>query len=358
MAEDTQSAGQRQRSRSAPTPSFDPLPGHSPHGLAAHYELADQRRGSRARKLERDRSLVLDRPREPDSAAWSRRKTRRARPRYRWLATAIVSRLSGQKEQSLSTGSQWRSNSWGGMIVKRRISSYDTFCPPESESRHPEYRSLDSVTVTVKNKRNRKRYECVVRLDGISAAPLRESTMNRIASRLLRFLPADRWWMLRVVCALWFAVTSCGIPWEFVGVTAAAQQATSSPGNTATGSRCCCSVTKRQSGTCCCAPRKIATPSLPTTTTQSVRKSCCRPGATVAVHASPKAPAQSLECEIAPCGCGGEEQVVWSGQHESRLIVVNAQILVCCPSQLLSTPADLLNESPRFAPPVPPPIAA
>jgi hypothetical protein len=189
--------------------------------------------------------------------------------------------------------------------------------------------------------------------------------MNRHCHRLLRLPSVPGWSILRAACVLWFTITTCGIPWDFI--SGAPREV-----------RCCCSPVKRQSGNCCCTPRSA----VPVQLVTASRSSCCKKltptanqpqtGATVPSEAKSsvrssglavgtaisKSSNSSRDCEIAPCSCGADEQPVWGGQYESRMLVTNQSIWRCDLTQFISFAVEQANDSPRFAPPVPPPIAA
>lgn len=189
--------------------------------------------------------------------------------------------------------------------------------------------------------------------------------MNQSCHRLLRLPSLPGWSIVRAACVLWFTITTCGIPGDFIF---------GSPRET----RCCCSPVKRQAGTCCCSARS-AMPVQPVTDS---RARCCQKMAYCAndqqtaaktqLEAKSSARASGLaggttiektttatgNGEIAPCGCGTDEQLVWGGPQELRLLVMNQFIWRSDQTQFFSVAVEQTNDSPHFAPPVPPPIAA
>ncbi len=152
------------------------------------------------------------------------------------------------------------------------------------------------------------------------------------------------WRTARVFCAVWFTLTSVGLP---MGL--------SSLGNTSCarspGSQCRCSLSKRLSGTCCCS--RDAQPQLV--------KSCCSDKKSAAKLSEPiasaccssKAPAQELS--IARCDCGSDSPESVSLNHEPRLPATSSVISVPETNVAFAVlPADRV-ESALLLPPVPPP---
>lgn len=189
--------------------------------------------------------------------------------------------------------------------------------------------------------------------------------MNKHCLSLLRLPSLPGWSILRAVCVLWFTITTCGIPADFISGSTHETQ-------------CCCSPAKRQSGTCCCTPRtavpvqqvsysgtsccqKLASSAKDQQTASKTHvdaKSNARAGGLAGAVTIKKSSTPSRDCEIAPCGCGTDEQPVWGGQYDSRMLVTIQSIWRSDRSQYISLAVEQINDSPRFAPPVPPPIAA
>ncbi|MFM9966596.1 MAG: hypothetical protein ACKV2Q_35915 [Planctomycetaceae bacterium] len=152
------------------------------------------------------------------------------------------------------------------------------------------------------------------------------------------------WRTARLFCAVWFALTSVGLPGSLsqLGGASCARKP---------GSQCACSLTKRMSGTCCC--RREAQP--------QVAKSCCSVKKSESKLAEPVAMAchsaktPNVELGISRCDCGSESPEGHSLIQEPRLpasvsVISSPEATVA----LIALPADRV-ESALLLPPVPPP---
>lgn len=152
------------------------------------------------------------------------------------------------------------------------------------------------------------------------------------------------WRAARLFCAVWFALTSVGLPGSLAQFGEA--RCARNP-----GSQCGCSLTKRMSGTCCC--RREAQP--------QVAKSCCSVKKSAPKLAEPAAMACGSsktpkgELRISRCDCGSESPEGKSLIQESRLPA--AVSVISWPETtvaLVTIPAERV-ESALLLPPVPPP---
>lgn len=161
------------------------------------------------------------------------------------------------------------------------------------------------------------------------------------------------WRTARVFCAVWFALTSIGLPGSLSllnGKTCARNP----------GSQCRCSLAKRMSGTCCCGREgqvQLAK-SCCSTKTSNLKKTeqpavgCCSSKSKTQQTAatSPRA-----ELSISRCDCGSESPENVSLAQEPRLpVVVSAIFFTEVTAAFVTSPADRV-ESALLLPPVPPP---
>jgi hypothetical protein len=152
------------------------------------------------------------------------------------------------------------------------------------------------------------------------------------------------WRMARLLCAVWFALTSIGLPGSLSQLGGA--NCARNP-----GSQCRCSLTKRVSGTCCCVREAQA----------ESTKSCCtvkkptpkRAEPVTSVCHSSKAP--KAELRISSCDCPSESPEGVSLNSEPRLSATLS--VVSLPETtvtFVTLPAERV-ESALLLPPVPPP---
>lgn len=161
------------------------------------------------------------------------------------------------------------------------------------------------------------------------------------------------WRTARLFCAVWFALTSVGLPGSLSLVSG--QSCARNP-----GSQCRCSLAKRMSGTCCCG--RESQPQL--------AKSCCSAKKSAPQVAPPSAagccsskskaqrgvvPSPKVELSIARCDCGSESPENLSLAQEPRLPV--AVTVISLPEINVAFVALPTNrvESALLLPPVPPP---
>lgn len=119
------------------------------------------------------------------------------------------------------------------------------------------------------------------------------------------------WRTARLFCAVWFALTSIGLPGNVsqIGGASCARNP---------GSQCRCSLTKRTSGTCCCSREAQA----------KLAKSCCSVKTSAAKLTEPIASAccssqaPKLELSISRCDCGSDSPASESLIQEPRLPAV------------------------------------
>ena len=152
------------------------------------------------------------------------------------------------------------------------------------------------------------------------------------------------WRTARAFCAVWFALTSVGLPMSLSSLTS--MSCAKNP-----ESQCRCSMSKRLSGTCCC---RQAEP-------QQVAKSCCS-----AKKPSPKTsePTVSRNCSsifsrtelsIARCDCPADSPESVSPVQEPRLPAdASAMALPNTTATFAALPTERV-ESALLLPPVPPP---
>ncbi len=152
------------------------------------------------------------------------------------------------------------------------------------------------------------------------------------------------WRTARLFYAVWFALTSIGLPGSVSQIDAAS--CARSP-----GSQCRCSLTKRMSGTCCCNREAQA----------KLTKSCCSvkksaPKLTepiVSACCSSKVP--KVELSISRCDCDSDSPASESLIQEPRLPAVVS--VISSPeiaAAFVALPAERV-ESVLLLPPVPPP---
>ena len=170
--------------------------------------------------------------------------------------------------------------------------------------------------------------------------------------RCLRFTLSARqlgrhslsWRTARLLCAVWFALTSIGLPGSVSQMGGAS--CARSP-----GSQCRCSLTKRMIGSCCCS-REVQ---------PQIAKSCCSVKKTAAKLAEPIATAccssKTLKAELSlsRCDCGSETPESVSLIQEPRLPATVSAI--SWPEEAVAfvvLPAERV-ESALLLPPVPPP---
>ena len=155
---------------------------------------------------------------------------------------------------------------------------------------------------------------------------------------------AFSWRTARVFCAVWFALTSVGLPFSLsqMSETCCARNP---------GAQCRCSLTKRLSGTCCCG--REAQPQL--------ANSCCSvkmsapklSGPTSSACCSLKAP--KIDLSIARCDCGSDSTDGVSLNQEPRLPATSSVVSLAKTNVAFAMlPADRV-ESALLFPPVPPP---
>jgi len=155
---------------------------------------------------------------------------------------------------------------------------------------------------------------------------------------------SSSWRMARMVCAVWFALTSIGLPASFslISGTGCARNP---------GSQCRCSITKRMSGSCCC--RREAEP-------QDV-KSCCSVKKSAPKLAEPKPSTccstekPKVEDSVSRCDCGSDSPAGMSAFQEPRLPTPATLIsFMEIDVPFFALPAKW-DESALLLPPVPPP---
>lgn len=166
------------------------------------------------------------------------------------------------------------------------------------------------------------------------------------------FRRSTSWRTLRLICAVWFALTSMGLPGSLTSLSG--KSCARNP-----GSQCRCSVAKRLSGTCCCGrdgrPQVAksccsAKQSAPTVAESRATGCCSTKSQTPQIAASLKA-----ELSIARCDCGSEFPENMSLAQEPRLLA--AVSVMACPetdAEFVVLPVDRV-ESALLLPPIPPP---
>ncbi len=158
------------------------------------------------------------------------------------------------------------------------------------------------------------------------------------------------WRTARAFCAVWFTLTSVGLPMSLSSFSQTA--CARSP-----GSQCRCSLSKRLSGMCCCS--REASQSQPA-------KSCCSTKKTAPKSFEPNAsePNASTHCaakatrvefSIARCDCAPDSPDGLSLVQEPRMPVAASAILLSATNGMFDAiPVDRV-ESTLLFPPVPPP---
>ncbi len=139
------------------------------------------------------------------------------------------------------------------------------------------------------------------------------------------------WRTARLLCAVWFAMSSIGLPSSFSQLSDAS--CARDP-----GSLCRCSLTKRMSGTCCC--KRKEKPKLAT--------SCCS-------SKKPVSKPLKFELSVSRCDCPSESPEGVSLNQEPRLPAIVS--VVACPDTVVAyieATAERV-ENPLRSPPVPPP---
>lgn len=153
-----------------------------------------------------------------------------------------------------------------------------------------------------------------------------------------------RWRTARLLCAVWFTLTSIGLPGSFSqmgGVSCARNP----------GSQCRCSLTKRMSGSCCCSREAQ----------QPLAKSCCSVKKVEPKLPQPAASAccwsrtLKVELSVTRCDCPSDAPESVSLIQEPRLpaaasVVFQPKMIAA----LVALPAERV-ESALLLPPVPPP---
>lgn len=161
------------------------------------------------------------------------------------------------------------------------------------------------------------------------------------------------WRTARLFCAVWFTLTSIGLPGSLSLMTE--NSCARKP-----GSQCHCSLAKRMSGTCCCGRESqqqlvktcCSAKKSALKVTESTGTGCCSSKSKPqrAAATSPRA-----ELSISRCDCGSESPENVSLAQEPRLPVTVAAISF--PEMnvaFVASPADRV-ESALLLPPVPPP---
>lgn len=165
--------------------------------------------------------------------------------------------------------------------------------------------------------------------------------LKSVARQILR--PAMTWRTARAFCAVWFTLTSIGLP---LGLSQFGQ---SSCARTP-GAECRCSLTKRMSGTCCCSRDAQQQPA----------KSCCSvkksaPKWTGPSSACCSSKASKNELSMARCDCGPGSPEGVSLIQEPRLPATGSAISLPKTNVAFAVlPADRVVSA-LLMPPVPPP---
>lgn len=161
------------------------------------------------------------------------------------------------------------------------------------------------------------------------------------------------WRTARLFCAVWFALTSIGLPSNLMSL--GGPSCARNPGQ-----NCRCSITKRMSGTCCCArdSKPQATKSCCSTKhtgpklSASVAPSYCpSKSSTQSVVATPP----KVELSIANCDCGSDSPASVPLAQEPRLPATVAIISLPETTVAFVTLPTERVESALLLPPVPPP---